>query len=524
MERKQRRVPNTRQQGFAFDNEASAGTLQGAPATRFQDADPRDIMLGQVRLDEYLGANQMAWIVQLRELLRKVDVSELMAEYRSGGKPPFHPHVILGLITYGICLGLSSLRELEQLARRDLGAWWMCGGLQPDHSTIGRFVVRHDEALTKGLFESVTRQVLRHVALPTRDVAGDGTVIQAAASRYKLLAAEAAAANTDKVEARLEGRTDTRACKQREAAQTAAQVAKERSDARAAKGQKSDALVAPSEPDAVVQKQKGGGARPSYKPSVLANEHRFILAQTLHPSSENSVVESLVEQAERTLEHSLPTLSLDAGYFCLAILMFCLQHDIDILCPSGRLDGDGEVHKKGHKGKFPKSRFRYDETRDVYICPAEQQLSPNGQERDFRGHLRTSYRASSSECDVCPLRAQCTTAKYGRTIKRYEGEEVADAMRLVMEHPAARRRYRKRQASVEPVFSVLRGRGLTRFRRRGRGGAAVEFALHCIAYNLQRAVVVRAAAFVREDPGSSWHLIATWTAIFFENTPAPDRA
>jgi hypothetical protein len=62
-------------------------------------------------------------------------------------------------------------------------------------------------------------------------------------------------------------------------------------------------------------------------------------------------------------------------------------------------------------------------------------------------------------------------------------------MAEVLSHPAARAKYRRRQAIVEPCFAELRERqGLRRFHRRGLNAVRAEFALHCIAFNLKRAV------------------------------------
>ena len=69
---------------------------------------------------------------------------------------------------------------------------------------------------------------------------------------------------------------------------------------------------------------------------------------------------------------------------------------------------------------------------------------------------------------LCELRDQCTSNPRGRTVKRYEDDEIKDALREVMRHPAAQREYSRRQGMVEPVFSELKGiQGLQRFRRRG---------------------------------------------------------
>jgi len=290
--------------------------------------------------------------------------------------------------------------------------------------------------------------------------------------------------------------------------------AKARTEARHSKGRTGEALVARTEPDAVVQKQKDGRMRPSYKPSIIANEHRLILAQKLHPSSENAVFKALVAQAERTLEHPVPTMSLDAGYFCLAVLMFCLKNDIDVLCPSGRLDAEGKAHKKRHKGRYGPEDFDYVEADDVYVCPAGKHLVRSCLDKDGSGNECVVYQAKASDCRACPLRDQCTTAKH-RRVRRYLRQDVLDAARQVMDHPSARRRYRKkRQASVEPVFSVQRGRGLVRFRRRGRQGAATEYSLHCIAYNLERAVRIEArlglVVLCARTQSGPWRPVAAW--------------
>jgi hypothetical protein len=50
------------------------------------------------------------------------------------------------------------------------------------------------------------------------------------------------------------------------------------------------------EPDAVVQPQKDKKRfHASYKPSVLANDARVILACAVHPSSETAVVAGLLD-------------------------------------------------------------------------------------------------------------------------------------------------------------------------------------------------------------------------------------
>ena len=57
----------------------------------------------------------------------------------------------MGLILYGVMQGVRSLRELERLARLDLGCMWVTGDVAPDHANIGRFIVLHKNLLKAGV-------------------------------------------------------------------------------------------------------------------------------------------------------------------------------------------------------------------------------------------------------------------------------------------------------------------------------------------------------------------------------------
>ena len=51
------------------------------------------------------------------------------ARYQPGERPPYAPRAMVGIILYGILQDLSSLRDLERLARADVGCWWLSGGI-----------------------------------------------------------------------------------------------------------------------------------------------------------------------------------------------------------------------------------------------------------------------------------------------------------------------------------------------------------------------------------------------------------
>jgi hypothetical protein len=68
-----------------------------------------------------------------------------------------------------------------------VGAWWLSGGHEPDHRTIGKLIEPHAEVLTEEFFVALVRHLAARLRLGPGVVASDGTVVEAAASCYRLL-------------------------------------------------------------------------------------------------------------------------------------------------------------------------------------------------------------------------------------------------------------------------------------------------------------------------------------------------
>jgi hypothetical protein len=151
------------QLGFGFAQPASTGEVEQAPREEhFLSGAEGDFFVGAQGLAEYLDAHQQGWVVKLKVLVSELDYSPFYGRYKDdGGRRPIHPRVMLGLIVYGITQGKWSLRELERLARMDLGAMWMSGRVQPDHSTIGKFIQLHAELLSEQFFTTLVKQLVR---------------------------------------------------------------------------------------------------------------------------------------------------------------------------------------------------------------------------------------------------------------------------------------------------------------------------------------------------------------------------
>ena len=497
-----KRAPSSGQQALP----GAVGALP-RPA-EFQSAADRFIpenthqVLGSGTLADYLAASGEALALEVFKEVRSLDFTTVLPENQTRGRKRFHPRVLLGLVFYGCLRRQTSLRELERLARIDLGAWHICGGLQPDHSTIGDFLNDNAEAVIDEFFVSVTRQLVRSHHIGPGRVAIDGTIVEAAASGYRTIKAEAARERAKLAHAAAAAAPeDPKVQKRAEAAQDVATIASFRETDRQEKKGTGDKLqVATSEPDAVIQPRKEGGIAPGYKPSVLAHESGFIMGQATDPSSEQVVIDHLLRQAEEIAGAPPAQALLDAGYCDEATLQKFVDRGIDVLCPAGR-ESSPDMQKQSDK-KLLKSSFQYLPEQDVYRCPQGVLLSYKSYETDADGRKVRHFQVlDQTVCASCPLRSRCSEAKDGRTIKRYPGDELKEAMQSILRHPQAKLDYSRRKAIVEPVHSRMKERqGLRRFKRRGLRAVSLEYAFHCIAHNIGLSARLRLKAAAAARP------------------------
>lgn len=82
----------------------TAGVTAGCEPgrVRFVSRDPHAIFINQVRLDEHLRAVGLKGPLRLRPLLETLSFAGFEQVYRAGGRPPYAPQAMVGLLLYGI--------------------------------------------------------------------------------------------------------------------------------------------------------------------------------------------------------------------------------------------------------------------------------------------------------------------------------------------------------------------------------------------------------------------------------------
>ena len=167
--------------GRAAELDAGDGCAGSAGVTRGYVCPARDqLFLMPVSMRDWLEEGHLAFFVL--EVVGELDTRGL--HRRPGGcpgRPPYEPEMMVALLLYAYCCGIRSSRRIEAHCRTDAAFRVICGGLVPDHATIARFVVEHEQAL-EGLFVEGVRLCAAAGLAELSVVALDGTKIAADAS------------------------------------------------------------------------------------------------------------------------------------------------------------------------------------------------------------------------------------------------------------------------------------------------------------------------------------------------------
>lgn len=142
-------------------------------------------------------------------------------------------------------------------------------------------------------------------------------------------------------------------------------------------------------------------------------------------------------------------------------------------------------------GHFPKDHFDIDLNAQAVTCPA-------GVTMPIRASTHKRHAGAArfgAACRTCPLAAQCTTARDGRTITIGPHEARLAAARTRQADPAWKADYRATRPKVERKIGHLmrRRHGGRRARVRGLLKVTADFALLAAAVNLARLAVLGVA-------------------------------
>ena len=152
----------------------------------FKDYDPDQLLLLPPSLRDWVPEDSLAsFIGETVEVLH--ERGQLKSFYDSYnaegvGRAAFHPRMMLKVLLYAYCLGVTSSRKIAQQIETDVAFRFLSGNQRPDFRTIAEFRARHLKAFQQ-LFVSVLRLCMESGLAKLGRVAIDGRRVKANASR-----------------------------------------------------------------------------------------------------------------------------------------------------------------------------------------------------------------------------------------------------------------------------------------------------------------------------------------------------
>jgi transposase len=432
-------------------------------------------------LRDWLPTGHLAWFVL--DVVDQLDLGPFYRHYRDDGHghPAYDPKTLLGVLLYGYCLGVRSSRQLEGRCTEDLAFRVLAANQTPDHVTIARFRVRHEQALAGFLVESL-RLCAAAGMVKVGTVALDGTKLAGNAAdkanrtldRLEREVAEILrqAADADQQEDRLFGEArgdelpEVLASKAGRLARL--RQAKARLEAEAAERARRFAERVAAATAAAAAK---GKPPPTLKPRARDEApNPKATANTTDPDSRllhtrRGRVQGYNAQAVTTLEQVIVAAELtqDANDFQQ------LQPMLEAI--SATLAAAGIAERPGRLA----ADSGYWSIANLTQIPNAPQLLIPPPKHGRHGKPRKDGKPSAS---------------------RSHGLRAAMTARLTSEDGKAC--YGKRKQTIEPVFGQIKaGRGARRFLRRGLAACEAEWKLLCGTHNLLklwRHTVMRPAA------------------------------
>lgn len=124
-------------------------------AYNFRACDRDQAFLLPPDVRDWLPADHLAWFVL--DVVDQLDLGPFLKAYRADGhgRAAYEPRMLLAVLLYGYCTGVRSSRQIERRCTEDIAFRVLAGNSTPDHVTIARFRVRHEQALAGLLIQSL---------------------------------------------------------------------------------------------------------------------------------------------------------------------------------------------------------------------------------------------------------------------------------------------------------------------------------------------------------------------------------
>lgn len=495
-------------------------------------------MLIPLDLNDMIAADHPVRVVNA--VLDKVDIREIIKQFRPGGTSSYHPRMLLKIMVFGYINNIYSSRKIEEAVKSNIHFMWLAGMRKPDHNTINRFRGQRLQHTLRPIFDQVVLMLCEEGLLNIRDLYTDGTKIEANANRYTFVWGKAIKTSRERINRQLNELwnyalgvaageledTDPPGCGHKKISKeslnkTIEQInaalkdkdidAKVRQKLSYAKKQWPTALdkyeeqekvlgpgrnsYSKTDTDATFMRMKddhmrNGQLKPGYNVQISTN-NQFIASYSLHQkTNDTNTLKNHLSAHIKSLGVKPSSVTADAGYGSEENYQWLENKGITAYVKDRDFDRNQRAKIKQNKKSDNANQFNYNVQTDKVICPGgypmknigiRQRITASGFKQDF-----TKYR--TTKCSNCPLQKQCNAGNNMKTVELNHNLNRlrAQAVKRLNTKKGIQKR-KQRCYDVEPVFAAIKhNHHFNRFMLRGLEKVNVETGLLALAHNLRK--------------------------------------
>ena len=240
-----------------------------------------------------------------------------------------------------------------------------------------------------------------------------------------------------------------------------------------------DKQLSTVDPDARLLKTQSMNRQVCYNvQSTVDTKHHLIVTFDVTSTNDRGKLEEMIRLTQQVLKQKKLTVLADKGYYSGCDIKATQDMGASVLVPKSDTSGA----KK--EGIFNRALFKYDSNRDLYVCPAGNELPCK---RDVKeGGMQLKIYLNHIACRDCKIRAKCTQSKREpRKIKRWIHEGEMEEMLTRLKNAPDTVIIRK-QTVEHPFGRIKMWMGATHFLTKQLKNVSTEMSLHVLAYNLKR--------------------------------------
>jgi len=492
---------------------------------KFKEYSQNQNMLLPPNITDWIPKDHQCFVIN--EIIDKLNISCVENTYSDQGASAYNPRMLVKIIFYSYAKGVRSSRKIEDLTYENIVYRYLSANQFPDHGTINLFRKNHLKDL-ENLFAQVVILCNRLGIIDPTDISIDGSIFKASASKKlnynqktitklkkKIGEILQEAEEIDQEEDRKYGnrrgysempeklkdsetrtREIERLQKKMKKLEEADQAIKEKQAKAKSKEEKElnrNKTYNTTDPDAKLMKTKKGKTyEPAFNGQVATNNQVILAYEITDEGVDTNLLHPMINKTENNTKKKVEKAKADSSYFSKDNLEEIEKKGIDAYIPDKAKAREEKQEKNNEIPKYDRRNFKYDESRDEFICPQYKRLRLVRTDQGTRKYI-------CSDCPNCPVKPQCIKGKNRYLNHNPQLEKYKSEMREKLNSKEGKSKYLERMSDVEPVFgNIIYNQNARYFLCRGKSMVKIEFGLSCIAHNL-----VKMANWIKKNKNSA---------------------